>query len=297
MKSAKHNSHFKTIIIALSIVLLLLLGYGIYSFVTTVQTLKNTRQELAISEEKVVALEKQNADLDGTLTEAQKKSVELGEELERQKEENEELDEEREMLEKLAKTDKQLLAKYSKVYFLNENYSPTKLDDIDEKYVLPVGRKLQFLDPALPYLEDLLEAAEEDGVALRVVSAYRSFEEQQRLKSNYRVIYGAGTANSFSADQGYSEHQLGTTVDFTTPAIGSAAPSFANTAAFTWLQNNAYKYGFILSYPKSNAYYIYEPWHWRFVGEALADDLHDEKKNFYDLDQREIDEYLVKIFD
>ncbi len=52
-----------------------------------------------------------------------------------------------------------------------------------------------------------------------------------------------------------------------------------------------------MSYPKSNIYYQYEPWHWRFVGEDLAEDLHDDKKNFYELDQREIDKYLIKIFD
>jgi D-alanyl-D-alanine carboxypeptidase len=86
------------------------------------------------------------------------------------------------------------------------------------------------------------------------------------LKSQYRVTYGAGTANSFSADQGYSEHQLGTTVDFTTPKVGGTLTGFDKTDSYKWLQNNAYKYGFILSYPSSNGYYIFEPWHWRFVG-------------------------------
>ena len=52
-----------------------------------------------------------------------------------------------------------------------------------------------------------------------------------------------------------------------------------------------------MSYPKGNSYYVYEPWHWRFVGKELADDLYDENKKFYELDQREIDEYLLKIFD
>ncbi len=297
MKKVLHHSYFLIISITLLVLALLFIGYGVYLYRNTVSTLLNTKQELAINLEKIVALEKQNEELGGTLSETQKKSEELGGELAKQKEENEELEEEKDMFRKLATTDKQLLAKYSKVYFLNENYSPTKLENIDEEYILPIGRKLQFLDPALPYLEELLEAAKEDGIPLRVVSAYRSFEEQQSLKSNYKVIYGAGTANSFSADQGYSEHQLGTTIDFTTPTLGGAMPAFVNTTAYTWLLNNAYKYGFILSYPKSNAYYIFEPWHWRFVGEDLADDLHDEKKNFYDLDQREIDEYLINIFD
>jgi D-alanyl-D-alanine carboxypeptidase len=131
---------------------------------------------------------------------------------------------------------------------------------------------------------------------LRVVSAYRSFAEQMTLKSGYRVQYGTG-ANAFSAEQGYSEHQLGTTVDFTTPVIKGAYASFENTTAYAWLTKNAYKYGFILSYPKGNSYYVYEPWHWRFVGKDLADRLHDEGLDFYEMDQREIDEYLIRIFD
>ena len=113
------------------------------------------------------------------------------------------------------------------------------------------------------------------------------------------MTYGSGTANQFSADQGYSEHQLGTTLDFTTPVIKGALLSFAKTTAYTWMNDNAYKYGFVISYPKQNTYYEYEPWHWRFVGRELATYLHniDNGGYFYQLDQRFIDTYLVKIFD
>ena len=51
-----------------------------------------------------------------------------------------------------------------------------------------------------------------------------------------------------------------------------------------------YKYGFAISYPAGNAYYKFEPWHWRYVGVELAAKLHNEAKNFYDLDQRDINE-------
>ena len=60
---------------------------------------------------------------------------------------------------------------------------------------------------------------------------------------------------------------------------------------------NAYKYGFTLSYPEENGYYIFEPWHWRFVGTDLADDLRRDNAHFYDWEQRKIDEYLISIFD
>ena len=130
-----------------------------------------------------------------------------------------------------------------------------------------------------------------------MVSAYRSFGEQAALKSSYKVTYGAGTANSFSADQGYSEHQLGTTIDFTTGYLGANFAGFDKSDAYAWLLDNAYKYGFIISYPKTNAYYTYEPWHWRFVGKKLARYLHTTNERFYDLDQRTIDSYLITIFD
>jgi zinc D-Ala-D-Ala carboxypeptidase len=198
-------------------------------------------------------------------------------------------------LEKLSKTDEELLQKYSKVYFLNEHYVPSRLTDIPTRYVLS-GKVQAFHQEALPFLESLLEAAEEDGTDLRVASAYRSFTTQAQLKSGYRVTYGSG-ANQFSADQGYSEHQLGTTVDFTTPDLGSSFTAFDKTEAYAWLQERAYRYGFVLSYPQGNAYYQFEPWHWRFVGTDLARDLNRRDQIFYDLDQRDIDEYLVGIFD
>ena len=198
-------------------------------------------------------------------------------------------------LDKLSKLDPELLMKYSKVYFLNEHFAPEKVTPITQTFVLKSDEPEYISANVAPFLEELLEDAQEDGINLRVVSGYRSFDEQRGLKNAYSVQYGAG-ANVFSADQGYSEHQLGTTIDFTTAELGGLT-GFENTEAYAWLQKHAHNYGFVLSYPKDNAYYIFEPWHWRFVGEDLADDLDDSGKFFYDLDQREIDEYLISIFD
>lgn len=200
-------------------------------------------------------------------------------------------------LDKLAKTDEELLAKYSKVYFLNENYIPAKLEQIPDKYILSGKKDQYFHADAYDHLEDLLKAAAKDDIDLKVVSAYRSFDEQTDLKGQYTQVYGTG-ANAFSADQGYSEHQLGTTVDLTVDSVGGAYTSFKDTEAYQWLLDNAYKYGFILSYPEDNDFYIFEPWHWRFVGTELARDLHrSSSKTFYTMDQREINEYLLNFFD
>ncbi len=200
-------------------------------------------------------------------------------------------------LDKLSRTDKELLQKYSKVYFLNEHYVPSSLSEIDAKYLYSVRTVIKIHTSVLPYLTRMMDDA---GMAttttLYVKSAYRSFYDQVRLKSAYSVTYGAGTANQFSAEQGYSEHQLGTTVDFTTLGINGALIGFDKKPAFEWLKLNAHRYGFVLSYPKNNGYYIYEPWHWRYVGVALATKLQNDGKNFYDTDQRVIDEYLISIF-
>jgi D-alanyl-D-alanine carboxypeptidase len=200
-------------------------------------------------------------------------------------------------LNKLAQVDAELLKKYSKVYFMNENYTPVHLTTIPEQYVYNQARKEQFLTEAWPYLENLLTGAQANGVALYVKSGYRSFAEQKSLKSAYSVTYGAGTANAFSADQGYSEHQLGTTLDFITTGTNGQLTGFDKTRSYLWLVDNAHRFGFVLSYPQGNKFYIYEPWHWRFVGIKLATYLHDNHLNFYDVDQRIIDKYLANIFD
>lgn len=199
-------------------------------------------------------------------------------------------------LDKLSKTDKELLQKYSKVYFLNEHYVPESLREIDDEWKYSEDSEHQLHSKVIPFFEEMMEDALDDGIELWVTSAFRSFDYQSQLKGSYTVIYGSG-ANAFSADQGFSEHQLGTTIDFTTRGLNGGLSGFQNTEAYKWLLDNAHKYGFTLSYPEGNTYYVFEPWHWRFVGEELAKDLNREDVHFYDWDQRKIDQYLLHIFD
>ena len=200
-------------------------------------------------------------------------------------------------LQKLSKIDPELLAKYSKVFFLSDTYAPARLVEIPPAYDYAENKQLQIIPEVLPYLEKMLDQAKADGIPLYVDSAYRSFAVQQALKGQYTVVYGAGTANQFSADQGYSEHQLGTTVDLITTGTGGQLAGFDTKPAYAWLTANAYRYGFVLSYPPHNTYYIFEPWHWRFVGVKLATDLHTAHTYFYEMDQRTIDTYLISLFD
>ncbi len=281
------------------------LGFGFYKYRELVAahrelvtaylgSQKTSEERFAALEQKVGIAVGQNQELSASLAEQSDKNAALQEKLQGKLED---ISGTVGDLEKLSKTDPEILKKYSKIFFLNENYEPERLTQIPNDYVYNDNRVERISAPVWPYLESLLKAAQKDGIKLYVKSAFRSFEEQRNTKSSYTVTYGAGTANTFSADQGYSEHQLGTAVDFITTGLGGQLDGFDTTEAYTWLQANAYKYGFVISYPKGNQYYIFEPWHWRFVGEALAKDLHKKGINFYDMDQRDIDTYLVNVFD
>ncbi len=287
-------------VIAAVLAVLLIGGIGSYVVVsgrartaadTASRVIGEKDDAIAGLQEALAAARAENADLSESLRTAQKKNDSFEGQLKK-------LSKTVGALDKLSKTDPELLTKYSKVFFLSDNYFPSQLTDIPADYVSPaaVRTPLSFQSQALPYLESMLEAAEDDNEALQVISAYRSFGTQAQLKSSYKVTYGAG-ANSFSADQGYSEHQLGTTVDLTTPGVGGTFTGFDKTDAYAWLTENAYRYGFVLSYPAGNSYYQYEPWHWRFVGTDLARRLHRDNQHFYELDQRDLDAYLGDIFD
>lgn len=289
----KLGSQNVTIIIIALVILLTAssaFGYWLYTkkadLEFEVTTLTN---KLSLAEAELSALNATNTSLTAELTTEKERNNEFAEQID-------EISGTVGTLKKLSETDKELLQKYSKVYFLNENYVPSNLTTINKDYAVTPDKKLEIHADVKPFLADLLEAAADEDVELKIVSAYRSFGAQVGLKAAYRFTYGA-TANNFSAEQGFSEHQLGTTLDFTTEGVGASLAGFEKTEAYQWLQDNAYKYGFILSYPEGNGYYQFEPWHWRFVGEDLASDLHKNNKSFYSLDQREIDTYLVKIFD
>lgn len=293
-----HVSHKRLILLFISIGLLLgALGYGYYRYrtlarqssvqQTTIIGLRSTIKEL---EGNISLTEYERDRLTFTLNESEQKAGEL-------KAQTNQLSETVGNLQKLTTIDPELLKKYSKVYFLNEHYVPSSLADIDTKYISGTGRTLQIHGEVWPHLRDLLDAATRDGVNLRIQSAYRSFGTQASLKAAYKVTYGTTAANRFSAEQGYSEHQLGTTIDFSTAKSASLTASFDTTPESKWLIANAHTYGFVLSYPKNNKYYVYEPWHWRYVGIKLATKLHDDNTHLYDVEQRDIDSYLLSIFD
>ena len=303
MKRLISKTVSQKVLLILTAVLIAAFGYSIYlysnleeenaSLKTNVaeleQNLNTNQRNLDISQSNLNRSENENIGLASKLTDERVKIGALGEQVE-------EITDLAGDLEKLSKIDPELLQKYSKVFFLNEHYIPPRLRNITIEDLYYESTPLQVHADAWAHLDNLIDNAADDGVTLWILSAYRSFGTQSTLKSSYTITYGSG-ANTFSADQGYSEHQLGTTVDFTTRGISGGFTGFEDTEAYEWLLNNAHQYGFTLSYPEDNPFYIFEPWHWRFIGTELARDLRRDGKGFYDLPQREIDEYLLNFFD
>ncbi|WP_119069777.1 M15 family metallopeptidase [Rubrobacter indicoceani] len=127
-------------------------------------------------------------------------------------------------------------------------------------------------------LGELSAAAAAAGEEVLVSSAYRSYAEQQEIFQHYTGIYGDWVEN-VSAPPGQSQHQLGTTVDFTSSEVGyELLPAFGQTAASRWLAENAWRYGFINTYPVEDSAGTgrqAEPWEYRYVGVKRAQAIHD----------------------
>ena len=133
---------------------------------------------------------------------------------------------------------------------------------------------------AVQDLAAMIDAASAAGARLAVQSAYRSYAGQVLTFNGWVTQVGYAEALKTSARPGHSEHQLGTAIDFKT--VGGIAPwryaDWATTTEGAWLVANAWKFGWVMSYPKGTSAvscYRYEPWHYRYVGRTTAAAVHD----------------------
>lgn len=146
---------------------------------------------------------------------------------------------------------------------------------------------MQLRKDAAAALGQMNQAALASNIHLKLYSGYRSYEYQKTVYANEVKSNGQSKADTESARPGYSEHQTGWAADLV--GENGACPAqqcFADTAEGKWLAANAYRYGFIVRYPASKQAitgYEYEPWHLRFIGSELANDLH--KKNIETLEE------------
>jgi D-alanyl-D-alanine carboxypeptidase len=133
---------------------------------------------------------------------------------------------------------------------------------------------------ALKNLKQMFADASAQNINLAVTSGFRSSETQSGLYKALILLKGE-KAKDRIAEPLHSEHQLGTTIDLSGASIGylSANDKFIGTPEDLWLRDNAYKYGFVLSYPKGKTLitgYDYEPWHYRFLGTEIAKKVYDQ---------------------
>lgn len=134
---------------------------------------------------------------------------------------------------------------------------------------------IQLRTAAAEQFQAMVVAAQADGVNLTPISGFRSVAEQKHLFFDVKAQRGQVAAKraEVSAPPGYSEHHTGYVVDIgdgSRPAA-NLKTSFETTPAFQWLQSNAARFSFELSFPQGNPQGVsYEPWHWRFVGDQQS---------------------------
>ncbi len=156
---------------------------------------------------------------------------------------------------------------------LASDYEPDDLKDIPQKYRAHgcEGKDMRLRSDALESLCLMIKDALKDEIHIHCISAYRSYEYQQGLFD--KAIIKHGENQMTTARPGHSEHQLGTTIDITSPEINDGlSESFAETKTYFWIEANANKYCFYFSYTKENHLqkgYIWEPWHLRYWGNQV----------------------------
>lgn len=166
----------------------------------------------------------------------------------------------------------------NKFNYLSKDYVPKDLETINSNY--SSGNKLMEKNTRIAF-ERMAKDAQSEGYTIRAVSTYRSYSYQANLYSNYVKSDGIEMADTYSAKAGYSEHQTGLAVDVDNKT--KSYTSFGSTKEFSWMQENAHKYGFILRYTKDNEFitgYKDEPWHYRYVGVEIATYIHNNPMTY-----------------
>ena len=171
-----------------------------------------------------------------------------------------------------------LLVLVNKQYKLPSSYAPKDLVKASKSGIRR-GENYYLRNIVIPDLTRMITDAKLEGVDLSIVSGYRSYQTQIDTY-NYWLKMNNGNTNlvdTFSARAGHSQHQLGTAIDFSTNEIrDKLGDEFSNTKASKWLSQNAYKYGFVISYPKGYENitgYKHESWHYRYIGVENAQNM------------------------
>jgi len=158
---------------------------------------------------------------------------------------------------------------------LSAAYVPPDLTVLPARVCAGGGIRLRQV--AADALVELIDGARTDGQEIFALSGFRSYEEQERVMKQEVALVGRQTAEKQVAPPGHSEHQLGLAVDITSRrAPYELRWQFGQEPEGKWLAGNAPRFGFVISYPEGKEQvtgYTYEPWHIRYVGAALAEQV------------------------
>ena len=162
----------------------------------------------------------------------------------------------------------------NKYNYLDKDYVPKNLEKISTVYALS---NMKLVENAKEAYEEMAKDASKSKLKLVILSSYRSYDYQVDLYNRYAKKDGKEKADTYSGRPGFSEHQTGLAFDIYNGK--TTYTKFESTKEFDWMKENAYKYGFILRFPKGKELetgYQYESWHYRYVGKDIAKEIYDK---------------------
>lgn len=176
-----------------------------------------------------------------------------------------------------------LVNKYNK---LDSNFNSNNLTELNN--CTSKSEKFYLSEDAKKAYDNLCAASKKEGMNISVNSAYRSYESQKETYDYYYKAYGQSYVDKYVALPGFSEHQTGLSLDI--KSLNSNI--FEKSKEYTWMKENAYKYGFILRYPEGKEKITgcnKEAWHYRYVGVEIAKYIYENNITY--------DEYYIMFLD
>lgn len=163
----------------------------------------------------------------------------------------------------------------NRAFLLPPEYEPEHLTIPKVKFETTLDwDKNKLRDVAATALEDLFKSAKKEKIKLVGISGYRSYKRQREVYEKSAKEHGKAHADKYCALPGSSEHQTGLAIDVSTEEYGNSLDAgFGETREGKWLADNAYRFGFVIRYPKGKSKitgYNYEPWHLRYIGKKLS---------------------------
>lgn len=177
-----------------------------------------------------------------------------------------------------------LLAYINKHRYINKDYEPSDLVEMDDKYSNNYYGVNKLRSEAYEHFKEMVDDANKVGIEFVADTTYRSFDTQESIYNNYAYEHTREETDLYAARPGYSEHELGTAID-----VSNVWYIEEGDEEYEWIRKNCYKYGFIMRYKKGKediTKYAAEDWHIRYVGVKTATMIHNKGITF--------DEYWIK---